>query len=381
MPNLHTPNINLPTKILITSSSYPQHNKDWKSVFIKQLVQSIADLPKVDLSYWGPPGVLPENVEYVCRKPDSSWLDSLMKRGGVIHLVRQGGMGLLSPIKLLCILRKAYSGGEQFDIFHVNWLQNAIPLIGIKKPALISVLGSDLGLLKVPGMTQLLRMAIKGRKCVIAPNAEWMIEQLSEKFGDIAEIKFVPLGIDDEWYNIKRHFDESEPHKWLAITRLTKKKLGNLFEWGKQFFQPEKGHQLHLFGPMQEEIDIPDWVFYHGATYPDELRSKWFPTVTGLVTLSEHDEGRPQIVLESMAAGIPVIASCLPAHENLIDHKETGWLTDSIEDFGEAINWLSISENNTNIAAKAKKSVAESVGTWSDCAKRYGHIYQQLLKD
>ena len=93
-------------KILITSSSYPQHDKDWKSVFIKQLVHSIAD-SGMDVSYWGPPGKLTNDIVYVCDKKEAAWLDLLMQKGGVIHLVRQGGKGLIVPFKLLYLLKKS----------------------------------------------------------------------------------------------------------------------------------------------------------------------------------------------------------------------------------------------------------------------------------
>ena len=366
-------------KILITSSSYPQHDKDWKSVFIKQLLHSIANIPGNEVSYWGPPGSLDSGIDYVCNKKEAAWLDLLMQKGGVIHLVRQGGKGLLVPFKLLFLLKLAYKRNKAVDIFHINWLQNALSVVGTKQPIVVNVLGSDFGLLKIPAMTFLLRMILKNRRAIIAPNADWMVSPLEQKFGDIAKIVFVPLGIDDQWYRLERKVDRLNPQKWLSITRLTKKKIGKLFEWGQNVFNSENGHELHLFGPMQEEIIVPDWVCYHGATYPDELRQKWFPQASGLVTLSEHDEGRPQVMLESMAAGVPIIASCLPAHENIIKHKKTGWLTASRDDFRDGIEWLSVIDNNNAVAAKAKAEVKKSIGTWEDCAARYCELYKRLL--
>ena len=83
-------------------------------------------------------------------------------------------------------------------------------------------------------------------------------------------------------------------------------------------------------------------------------------------------------MLESMAAGLPIIASQLPAHENFIRHKETGWLADSVESMRCALEWLAIADNNELIAKNARQYVIESVGTWSDCAKRYQSIYDYL---
>jgi glycosyltransferase involved in cell wall biosynthesis len=62
---------------------------------------------------------------------------------------------------------------------------------------------------------------------------------------------------------------------------------------------------------------------------PRALLEEWFPQAAGLITLSQHDEGRPQVLLEAMAARLPVIASNLPAHRDLIRSGETGMLVDS----------------------------------------------------
>jgi glycosyltransferase involved in cell wall biosynthesis len=243
----------------------------------------------------------------------------------------------------------------------------------------VSVLGSDLGLLRIPGMTGLLRRVFSKRPCVLTPNADWMKQDLQQRFGDVAQIITVPLGLNVEWFQVKRDWELKRPHKWLVVTRLTKKKIGPLFEWAQNKFCSGGEHELHLFGPMQENISIPRWVKYHGSTHPEALCKEWFPIATGLVTMSEHDEGRPQVMLEAMAAGLPIIASNLPAHSDFITHQKTGCLVDSINSFGEAIDWLSIPENNNKIAEKAHEWVKEEVGTWEDCAKRYVKIYKMLL--
>ena len=43
---------------------------------------------------------------------------------------------------------------------------------------------------------------------------------------------------------------------------------------------------------MQESADLPDWVNYHGPASPGTLCREWFPSAHGLITLSQHAEGR-----------------------------------------------------------------------------------------
>ncbi len=45
-----------------------------------------------------------------------------------------------------------------------------------------------------------------------------------------------------------------------------------------------------------------------------------------LYVSSSHWEGLPTVVLESMAAGVPVIATDIPGSNTLVQHNKTGWL-------------------------------------------------------
>ncbi len=371
-----------PINVMMISSSYPQGEKDWKSVFVRQMLGALAEKSDVNMTYWGPPGNIPEGVTSACLPAESAWLDKLMEEGGLAHLLRNSGVRrFTAPWKFLLLLQRGCKRQKYVDLYHVNWLQNALPLWRQRQPALITVLGSDLGFLKVPGMTMLLRNVFRKRRCVLAPNADWMVDELKLRFGDVAQVIPIPLGINDDWFALQEKRKIAFPNKWLVVARVTHKKMGPLFDWGKDLFATNSRRELHLLGPMQEDVNIPEWVNYHGSTYPAALQEDWFPGATGLITTSKHDEGRPQVMLEAMAAGVPIIASDIPAHRNFITHRKTGWLVDSEEEFHAGIQWLSSIENNKAIAQAAREWVKKEVGTWSDCANRYQNVYRSLLGD
>jgi hypothetical protein len=254
-------------------------------------------------------------------------------------------------------------------------LQNALPLWRTKTPALVTILGSDFALLKIPGMVKALRVVFSRRPTILAPNAGWMAPRLEQLFGDVAEVRPIPFGVDAHWFDVERV--PVLPSRWLAVTRLTPAKVGPLFAWGEGIF--ERGRELHLFGPMQEKLAIPSWVHYHGATHPAELRDTWFPQAAGLLTLSRHDEGRPQVILEAMAAGLPVIASDQPAHRDVIRDGETGRLVSSREAFHAALGELDSPANNLIVGRAARAWMRTTIGTWDDCAARYQAAYGDLL--
>jgi len=366
-------------RVLLLSTSYPRDAADWRGAFVLRMVDALARSDGMHLNVWVPPGELPATATQATTPAESAWLAALMSAGGISHLMRQGGLNsLLAPFKLLRMLASAYRRNTDVDLYHVNWLQCALPLPHNGKPALLTALGNDLKLLRLPFVRRLLRRAMRHRRVAICPNAEWMRAPLEAAFGDIAEVIPVSFGIEERWYAVQRRPNGSEPRRWLAVTRLTADKLGPLFEWSRECFA-NGSRELHLFGPMQENITIPDWVHYHGAASPHQLASQWFPQACGLVTLSRHAEGRPQVMLEAMAAGLPIVASDMPAHAALVESGETGLLCSSAEAYRLALQQLEDDTTNQRFGEAARQRAADRFGTWDDCARRYTTIYRRLL--
>ena len=168
----------------------------------------------------------------------------------------------------------------------------------------------------------MVRAMLRGRAAILAPNADWMVPVLEKHFGDLAEtVRFHSVRMTDGLPLTSWKPSVAATGRWFPRYSGKARPLAGL---GEGLF----GHnrRLHLLGPMQEAIELPRWIGYHGKSDPNILAGEWFPKVAGIVTLSTHDEGRPQVMIEAMAAGLPVIASDLPAHLDLVQHRQTGWL-------------------------------------------------------
>jgi len=326
-------------RILLISTSYPKDDNDWAGRFIKDMLAALSRKKNIDLHVWCPPGKLPDNVTYAATANEANWLSRLASQGGIAHLLQNKPV-LAAPsiVRLLYYLHRVYRRYRTADLLHTNWLHNALPLGNRSQPALVTVLGTDFGLLQKKAVTGLLKSTLSNRPCIVAPNAEWMVSELTQKLGHSARIQPVPFGIEESWFKLKREIKSGQTRKWLVVLRLTQKKIGSLFDWGRHITQ--HGDELHLLGPMQEQLRIPEWVHYHGPTFPDALQREWFPHASGLITLSQHDEGRPQVILEAMASGLPVIASNQAAHADIINDRETGYLINSESDFSLALDSL-----------------------------------------
>jgi hypothetical protein len=367
--------------VLFASTSYPSSESDWKGLFIARMVEALADRDAIRLQAWMPPGPIPDSVQPVAGAEDLHWLEALMRVGGIAHQLRSHPLrGAIKAAGLLSRLRRAYRHSDA-QLFHVNWLQNALPLpLDDRRPALITALGTDIQLLRIPGMKTLLRRVAGSRRTLLCPNADWMVPVLEEAFGDMARVQCVPFGIDAAWYRVTRMPAADGRHRWICVTRLTRDKLGPLFEWGTRYFATNPNRELHVFGPRQEEgIAIPDWVHFHGPATPDQLLQQWFPIATGLVTLSRHAEGRPQVMLEAMAAGLPILASRLPAHEDIVEHATSGWLCDDQSGMADGLAAIENLVLNKEMGEHSRNWTRERIGTWADCAGRYASLYGELL--
>lgn len=366
-------------RILFTSTSYPINSGDWQGLFIERMLEGLSRRPDIAIEAWCPPGVLPKGIANALREDDESWFRRLASQGGIAHLLRKHPVrGLASSIQLVRRIRRACRLSEP-DLFHVNWLQCALGLPSNQTPALVTALGTDMQFLRVPMVRRLLTNRFARREVVLCPNADWMVPILEQTFGPSIRVRCVPFGIDSAWYRGERSLDTTQPHRWLCVTRLTAGKLGPLFEWAEDLFQ-SSGRELHLIGPHQDKaIRIPDWVKHHGPASPKQLREQWFPRATGLISLSTHPEGRPQVMLEAMAAGLPVLASSNPAHLDLVTHRGTGWICNQLADLEAGLSFIENSGNNSDMGDRARKEARRRFGDWDDCTSRYAALYKELL--
>jgi glycosyltransferase involved in cell wall biosynthesis len=101
-----------------------------------------------------------------------------------------------------------------------------------------------------------------------------------------------------------------------------------------------------------------------------------------LFVLPSLIEGFPTVIIESMARGVPVVASDIPGNDELILDRETGWLvrarsSDELADtilraFADPLLYEKVS-------AQAFERAQEL--TIENAAKEYAALYEQLIKD
>ena len=87
--------------VLMTATSYPAGDADWRGRFIYDMAESLASSGQVGLRLWAPPGRLPAGVGSALIEDDASrgWR-RFLNQGGIAHLLRRhpskGGLSVPS---------------------------------------------------------------------------------------------------------------------------------------------------------------------------------------------------------------------------------------------------------------------------------------------
>ncbi len=135
-------------------------------------------------------------------------------------------------------------------------------------------------------------------------------------------------------------------------------------------------------GPLAAEVraalareGLEERVRYPGVV--EDIRD--YLALFDVLVLPSRFDGRPSVVLESLAMGVPVIASRVGALPDLILEGETGFLCapGDVEQFASHIRWLAEHPGERSAMGRAARSFAER---HLDAADMLGS-YESMLRD
>lgn len=140
-------------------------------------------------------------------------------------------------------------------------------------------------------------------------------------------------------------------------------------------------------GPQRESLE----EMAHGLGIASRVKFLGWQTKSALVeryhqanlfVYPSRHEGMPNVVLEAMASGLPVIASEIAGNEELVLPGETGVLvpTENVVELRAAIRALILyPERRRNMGAAARKRVEEQY-TWASTAQQYLKLLSAALE-
>ncbi len=236
----------------------------------------------------------------------------------------------------------------------------------------------------------------KNLDLTILTPSKWLAEQAkkSELFKD-RDIKVIPNGLD---INVFKPTDKEWAKKELGLS-IEKKYI--LFGAINAVSDKRKGFEylqeaLKIFKEKYKSDNIEVLIF--GATQSKdgqglEPNTNYLSNINNDVTLAmvysaadvmiipSIQDNLPNVVIESLACGIPCIAFNIGGMSDMIDHKKNGYLAEpfNTNDLASGIHWcLEDSERNKELSINTREKAIKEYSLEVQ-SRRYKKVFEDLL--
>ena len=256
-------------------------------------------------------------------------------------------------------------------------------------PYIVSLRGGD-----VPGfrpydfrvyhrlIAPFLRVIWRNASAVVANSRG--LRQLATTFDSHFEIPVIPNGIDLDTYKSAGR-DWSFP-RLLSAGRIVHQKgldlamraLGGLKELNWEWRIAGDGPQMSGLQSLAKELGVDDRVHFLGWQSREQLM-KCYGQANVFLFPSRH-EGMPNAMLEAMASGLPVIASCIAGNEELVIDGETGFLVPSedVQVLQSALKKLLSDPALREKMGRASRQHVEANYSWESTAQQYALLLEKV---
>ena len=237
---------------------------------------------------------------------------------------------------------------------------------------------------------------LKNASCLHA-TAEHEVSDFRD-FGLDNPVALIKNGISDHWLKsegraerFQREFEIPHEKRILFyLSRITPKKgllmlIKAIEDIGAEFEDwiliiggtDEFGHKAEV-ETLVKRLDMKDKVKFVGPLF-DQIKRDAF-AAADLFILPSYSEGAPIVVLDSLAADVPVITTKASAWKDL-ENYECGWETDiSLEGICKSLRKaISLSREQLKEMGARGRKLVELEYTWNSCAKKIIKLYDWLL--
>ncbi len=395
-------------KVCILTTSFPAYKDHFQSPFVYKLAKSLVDEDiKVSLvcPFYKNSKKKNENIDgirvfrfqyFFPRK-----FQKLTSGGGIPTNLKSSFFAKIQfPLFLFSFFLKSIKSTRKCDVIHAQWALSA--LMGVflkklfKKPLILTTRGAAVDLALKSSIGKKVLMFVLRNCDYITPN-NYKHEDIILKLGISKEIvKTIPNGVDIELFN-ERNKNDARIKLGLPINKKILLSIGWLIE--------RKGHN-YVIDAMKELVEkyndlifiiigdgiledklksqinklkLKDNIILVGSQAPSKI-PLWMNAADFFI-LSSLSEGRPNVVPEALASGLPVIATRVSGTPEFIDNNVNGVLIEpksSSEIFESVSKFMTDGDFVKKLKQNARKSVIDKGLTWKTCADNYVEIYNFL---
>lgn len=391
-------------RVLTFTSLYPNNIWPNHGIFIKERVTHFASLPGCEVKVVAPVPYFPPlkinhrwRFSQVCRQEIR---DGLEVSHPPYFMVPKIGMSLYGWLMFLSVLStvKKIQQNFAFDLIDAHYVYPdgfAAVLLGrlLGKPVVVSARGSDVNLFQeLPLIRRLLRYTLHVADKVIAVS-----DALKKKIVELGvgseRIAVIPNGVDSKKFC---PIPKSEARRRLGL--LADKKIllsvGNLtvnkgcdilLKTLRRLLDQTSEKCFYLIiigeGEFRRELEkLANTLNLSGSvrlmgTVPHQELYLWY-SAADVFCLASSREGWPNVILESLACGTPVVATAVGGVPEILQTNKVGFLTNRDEkEFAEKVSCvLNMPWQPDSIVQYAREH------TWDKTALSVLHVFETALE-
>ncbi len=399
-------------RFLFLTQTYPRRPGDTTGPFIRDLARGLVragddvtvltphaeDVP----ASWDDDGVAVESFRYA---PESLELVGYSRSLDKDEKIK-GGSALSAPLYMMgawravrrCLVR------QSFDLVQAHWVvPNALvaaPAVG-KVPLAVGLHGSDVFLAEKPLVRTIVGRALAKTRVLTGCSPE-LVDRVCALGFPREKAHVIPYGVDSSIFSPdpsrrslwrqKLGISDSAPLLVSVGRMATKKGYQVLLEGVEQLMEGQPELHLALAGggdrlaefqatakPWADRIHFPGAVFRD--TLPDLYRA-----ADGFILPAVHDpqgnvDGLPNVILEAMASGLPVVSTTVSGIPLAIEDGVNGYLVPEQDapSLVRAVERLLADPERGRAMGEEGRCRAIDNHHWDTIAGRYRAAYEQAL--
>lgn len=387
-------------RVLVVTTSFPLPGGPPSGPFIQRLAASIAGMTDTTVlvpciggrqDYVDTPGYRVTCFRYA----PISWQKLAHSPGGIpVSLKSNPLLYLLLPWFLVSLGVACWRVSSCIDLIHANWSVNGV-MAGLiaklrKKPLVTTLRGEDI---TRSGTSPMFRWLLK--TCVhlsdrIVVVSDAFKNSVKQQLPECAwKVIVIPNGVERTLLNREIEGGEKGILNLISVGSLIPRKNVSTLIKALARMPNQDSVNLVIVGDGIERVSLERLVSEVGlgssvkftGSVPQDVVTQYLNSSDAMV-LSSLSEGRPNVVLEAMAAGVTVVATAIDGVTELIQDGETGLLfePDDVEGLADHLERLRADvELRRRLSLNARASILRQKLFWDSTGKKYVDVYQQCL--
>ncbi len=342
-------------KILVFTSLFPNNMQPLNGIFIKERMLRVSRMDGCHVQVVAPVPYYPPirntrrwPLSQVARHEEIDGMPVCHPRFFMTPKVAMSSYGVtmfLSVLPTLSRVRRHFD----FDIIDAHYVYPdgmAAVLLGkvFRRPVTVSARGTDINLFsRFPLIRPLIRYTLRRADACIAVSPA-LQQRMLELGAGAQTLSMIPNGVDAEKFRrvpgheARARLQIGEGPLFLSVGRLVELKGFEYLIRAVDCLRREKGFadvRLVIIGEGEErgrlerlvsELCLTDAVRFPGVVQPDDLHL-WY-SAADVFCLASSREGWPNVIMESLACGTPVVATPMCGLAGVLESEDLGLATE-----------------------------------------------------